>query len=163
MKSALLGICFIIGCFLVQGIAQADHTFKGATVCKMCHSKQYIKWQSVDHSKALSVLTGANATNAVCLKCHTTTTGSTESVGCERCHGAGSDYMKINVMKDYKTAVANGLNDLRTADGTAMDKDKAKTLCLQCHGTDHADNPNAKPFDFDAAWDKIKHDKASLN
>jgi hypothetical protein len=32
--------------------------------------------------------------------------------------------------------------------------DAVKTWCLTCHA-----NAHNKPFDFAAAWDKIKHDK----
>lgn len=110
-----------------------------------------------------------------CLKCHSTaydhketlaknlkvrkSTGKPyltveEGVSCESCHFAGSDYKRKKIMKDEKLAIENGLNP------------EPKKMCQKCHNDE---SPFWDParyklaggktagFDFDQAWEKIKH------
>lgn len=65
---------------------------------------------------------------------------------CEVCHGPGSAYRKLSIMQDRAKAAKNGLV-LYNADAGAI-----QAHCLKCH-----QNPHGNPFDFRAAWDKIKH------
>jgi YVTN family beta-propeller protein len=96
----------------------------------------------------------------VCLKCHTTayylsrasrssdelSGGSMdvisiyEGVGCEACHGAGSNYYPEAIMRDERSAKAAGL------------KEVTKQTCLGCH-----ENAHNKPFDYDEALKQIAH------
>ena len=92
-----------------------------------------------------------------CLKCHTTHAflGSdvvvnakgkyvdAEGVGCEACHGPGSDYKSKKVMKDSAAAKAAGLM-----------MEKTEEHCVQCH---NEESPTFKGFDFAARWEEIKH------
>jgi YVTN family beta-propeller protein len=85
-----------------------------------------------------------------CLKCHATGGGPgaavaktydlMEGVGCESCHGAGSEYASEAVMTDRLGARKAGLKPV-TAE-----------TCLACHRSTHE-----KPFDFAAAKGKIAH------
>jgi len=52
-------------------------------------------------------------------------------VQCEACHGAGSDYKKMSIMKDREKAVANGLEI------------PSQATCNGCHtGDDHSKSVN---------------------
>jgi hypothetical protein len=66
----------------------------------------------------------------------------TEGVSCESCHGPGSLYKSMTVMKSREKSIEKGLI-LPT-----------KEVCIKCH---NEDNPFYKPFDFDAAVAKITH------
>jgi hypothetical protein len=57
----------------------------GANKCKMCHKLQYTSWSTTAHAKR------------------------TPPLDCESCHGAGSEYKAISVMKDPAKAKAAGL------------------------------------------------------
>jgi len=126
-------------------------------------------WQKSNHALAYKTLEGADAAKIAkekglkkpanespeCLKCHVPTTGVDKSlltpsydtkdgVQCETCHGPGSDYKSITVMKDRDKAIAAGL---------LIDKDDPK-LCVKCH---NADSPTYKKFVYKDFWAKIKH------
>jgi len=150
----------------------------GAEKCGMCHKKdadgnQLKVWKESKHataftalkSEAATKLAGGDATkNAECLKCHTTGYGSDASlndakfnpedgVQCEACHGAGSEYKNMKIMKDRKAAVENGL--VEWADDKAIE-----TMCLTCHDTKNkpAGHPAAE-FKFAEYHAKIAHKK----
>lgn len=64
----------------------AEPTAVGAEKCaKMCHKVEYTSWLESKHAKAA------------------------EKTECEACHGNGSEYMKLSVMKDPAKAKAAGL------------------------------------------------------
>ena len=142
----------------------------GTLTCAACHKGpamgyQFSKWRMSDHASACAVLASDHAyeiakeqglkdapqTSQECLKCHTTAyhqpaKGVVESyslyegVGCEACHGAGSDYYPEAIMRDPRAAKAAGL------------KEVTPQTCLGCH-----ENAHGKPFDFDEAMKKIAH------
>ena len=57
-----------------------------------------------------------------CLKCHATgASADMPGVQCESCHGPGSDYKSMKVMKDHEASLAAGL----------VIPDEA--TCLTCH------------------------------
>jgi DNA-directed RNA polymerase subunit M/transcription elongation factor TFIIS len=150
-------------------IAQ-DYTYVGALKCKMCHNSeksgfQYKIWSESLHAKALSSLSSpksleyAKANNitdpskdAKCLKCHSTagsvnadkieTLTVAEGVSCESCHGPGSAYKSMNIMKNHDMALKNGLIV------------PTKEVCEKCH---NKENPFYIPFDFEANKAKIAH------
>jgi hypothetical protein len=148
----------------------------GAAKCKMCHiskkrGAQYTKWQAGPHASAMEVLKSDEAKAVAkkagldcdpaecpkCLKCHVTafdapasakaaTFSPDEGVGCEACHGPGSLYKSMKVMK----ALAAGTQDAKAVAFLAGDK---KT-CLTCH---NEESPTYKPFDYEKAWGEIAH------
>jgi YVTN family beta-propeller protein len=85
-----------------------------------------------------------------CLKCHVTGGGPgapvaktydlMEGVGCESCHGAGSEYVPEPVMRDRAGAARAGLRPV------------TERTCLACHASAHG-----KPFSFAAAKARIAH------
>ena len=149
-----------------------DAKYIGAAKCaKMCHKakskgNQYGAWQEAAHSKAYQTLASeksqaiakekgiADAQNASeCLKCHVTaytepdeakaaTYKIEDGVNCESCHGAGSNYAKLSIMKDHEKSLANGMVD--------PDKD----ICIKCH---NEESPTYKEFNYEEAIKKIAH------
>jgi hypothetical protein len=168
-KKVMLALCSLILTGNVL-IAQ-DAKYVGAATCKMCHNsptkgEQYNKWSESSHSKALASLSSAAALEyakkngiadpakeAKCLKCHSTyasvdksLVGSLkedEGVSCESCHGPGSLYKAMNVMKDTTLAKTKGMI-MPTA-----------STCIKCHTEEG--NPFYKPFDFATFEPKIAH------
>lgn len=123
----------------------------GVRICATCHKGpamgyQFSKWRMSAHAMAYAVLGTGKAyeiaksedlkedprTSKACLKCHTTayhelSGGSMdiisvyEGVGCEACHGAGSNYYPEAIMRDGRAAKAAGL------------KEVTRQTCLGCH------------------------------
>ena len=165
-KSALVIGLFFIG-FLLHS---QDFKYVGAQKCKMCHNseekgKQFTKWTESLHSKAFATLQGPEAMKygkehniadpskePKCLKCHATAAGvdatliagltMEEGVSCETCHGPGSAYKSIPVMKDQAQSIKNGLIV------------PTEALCKKCH---NPESPNYKTFDFATFSAKIAH------
>lgn len=154
----------------------AQHSYVGANTCGMCHKsekagQQLSIWQNSKHAEAYKLLQTEKAdkiakekgfeTKAVetpeCLKCHASGYNVDASmlekkfsvedgVQCETCHGPGSDYKSMKVMKNKEDAVANGL----------VLYEKPEELCITCH---NAESPTFVEFDFATMWAKIKHNK----
>jgi hypothetical protein len=128
---------------------------------------QWKIWSESPHARAFETLGSAESKKIaadlglgdpqkepVCLKCHTTraSLGSdvaisdssdysdAEGVGCEACHGPGSDYKSRKVMLDPAAARAAGLILNRG--------------CRQCH---NQQSPTFKQFDYESQWVEIAH------
>lgn len=157
-------MCAAACVFLAHLFAQ-EFTHVGAEKCKICHrtdaqGKQFPIWEESGHAKSFQALTSDEAKaaqadapdNPQCLKCHSPLAAKAaelkeEGVTCEVCHGPGSAYKTMTVMKNIDDAVAKGLV-------TYGSEDAIKKHCMTCHEKAHD-----KPFDFAAAWEKIKHKK----
>mgnify|MGYP003572420152 FL=1 len=152
--------------------AMADNSYIGVDGCKMCHKKektgdQFGKWSAGPHAGAYATLATDAAKEAAaaagiegnpqeaaeCLKCHVTAAGVDaamldkkykieDGVGCESCHGAGSEYKSMKVMKDHEAAVAAGLAVI------------SEEVCTACH---NEASPTFKGFDFAEYSAKIAH------
>ncbi len=168
IKKSLL----IIGLVLFMGgaLSAQDYKYIGAVKCKMCHNKpdkgeQYNKWKAAPHANSMKTLAGevsmsyakangiADPTKeASCIACHSTAGAIDasvnsgvkveEGVSCESCHGPGSVYKNMAIMKSREKSMEKGL--------ILPDK----SVCIGCHNDK---NPFHKPFDFDAASAKIAH------
>jgi len=168
MKKVLIPAVFIIGGIFALAAVGQNFTCVGAQKCQICHrtenqGQQYPIWEKSNHSKSFAALNTPQAASAaqalgvkdptndpLCLKCHAPLFDKApdlkaEGVSCEVCHGPGSEYKKLSIMKNKDEAVKNGLKPYANADA-------AKAWCLTCHEKAHG-----KSFDFAAAWDKIKH------
>ena len=140
----------LIACFIVVGFCSlasaADATYIGVDKCgKICHKVEYKSWGTLKHANAFDKLKGDETSNAECLKCHATG-GSAEMPGvqCESCHGPGSAYKSMKVMKDHDAAIAAGLAIPNEA------------TCVACHtGAPH----DQKPFDFATMQEGGIHEK----
>ena len=178
MKTLTLIVMALALTSVVSMAAAPTHDYVGVKVCAMCHrtpknGEQFQKWEASKHSQAFKVLLTPEAAKiaeakgikgkpseaAECLECHVTAYDApaamlgpkfdkTDGVQCETCHGAGKDYMKMNIMKDQKLAVANGLVLLSVKDGSAEKK------CETCH---NKKSPTFKSFDFSKMWPQIAH------
>lgn len=152
---------FLIACFLLflggTYMNAQDYEYIGAAKCKMCHNKpstgaQYKIWSESKHAHAMESLKGDEKNDPKCLKCHSTAAAADqdlvatikveEGVSCESCHGPGSKYKSMSIMKDKDKAIANGLiiPDAKT--------------CTKCH---NEESPNFKGFNFDEYFKKIAH------
>ena len=152
--------------------AQEAKYIGSAKCARMCHKgerkgKQWELWQSRKHAGAFETL-GTDESKAIakkkgitedpqkadqCLRCHVTAFGVKkelveptctydEGVGCEACHGPGSRYRKLSVMKDHEKAIAAGLVEQNEA------------VCTRCH---NEESPTYKPFKYDEEVKKIAH------
>ena len=150
---------------------EGANQYVGVKKCKTCHKaeakgNQFGKWSEASHSKAFEVLASEAAiaigtekgidnpqTSDQCLKCHVTAFAAaaeakaesfdqTEGVGCEACHGAGSGYKKMKIMKDHDAAVAAGLTVI------------TEETCTGCH---NEESPTFKEFNFEEAKAAIAH------
>ena len=117
-----------------SALAEAP-VYMGAKFCRTCHSSadkdRYHRWLESRHANTFDALKGAEMTDSRCLSCHTTgydqaiseksTRKDLRGVQCEACHGPGSLYKSMKVMKDPELARANGLWDV------------TRDVCLKCH------------------------------
>ena len=169
MKKAFLVLLIVLATVAIAVLLMAqDRKYVGASACKLCHKaelqgRQYVIWQESAHARsfaALSTEAGAAvakdmgvadpAASPHCLGCHAPLADKSpelkaEGVTCEVCHGAGSAYKKLNIMQDRDKAARNGLTVY--ADASAV-----QASCLACHESAHG-----TVFDFDKAWEAVKH------
>jgi hypothetical protein len=159
-----------------SGAAQgkAANKYVGVKTCSMCHKattgNQFAIWQKTKHSGAYNTLKTPKADEIAkakglkkpaadspeCLECHVVNADAAmadktfdmkDGVQCEVCHGAGSAYKAMPIMKDKAKAIAAGLTEYK--DAAAIE-----AKCKSCH---NEKSPTKKVFDFKTAWESIKH------
>lgn len=144
-----------------------------------CHKsesqgQQYQIWQNSKHSQAFKTLQTPLADSTAllrgfstpaaetpqCVKCHVlgkdlvpeeleATFDKADGVQCETCHGPGSEYKKLTIMKDKDLATQNGL----------VIHNEGELWCITCH---NQESPFFKGFGYDEMWAKIKHPKPTV-
>ncbi|MFH1195626.1 MAG: cytochrome c family protein [bacterium] len=161
---------------IIQADDPPKFGFEGAEKCGMCHKKdadgaQLIKWQKSKHANAYKTLLseeankismekyGKKAVEAEeCLKCHASGYDVDKAllgkkfkvedgVQCETCHGPGSEYQAMKVMKVREDAVKNGLHVWK-------DEAEIEKMCLTCH---NSESPTFKEFKFKEQYAQIVH------
>lgn len=160
------------GLVLSAGTSLAEeHSYIGATGCKMCHGAktgdQWTQWLESGHAKAYETLKSEASAKIVadkgltgnaweigeCLSCHVTAHGVDaarlgkkytveEGVGCESCHGPGSDYKALKVMQSREASIAAGMIV------------PTEETCKTCHNDK---SPTFKGFDFATMLPKVAH------
>ncbi|MBI4549166.1 MAG: cytochrome c family protein [Ignavibacteriae bacterium] len=160
-------------------MGQAENKYVGVKACAMCHKtekqgNQLAIWQKSKHAEAYKSLTTVKADSIAkargltksasespeCLKCHVIGyDGSADlldknydykdGVQCETCHGAGSGYKTLAIMKDKAKSVAAGLQLYK-------DDAEIEKFCVTCHNDK---SPMYKGFKIKEMWGKIKHPK----
>lgn len=149
--------------------------YVGVKKCKVCHKQekygnQYSRWLESKHSKAYETLASEEAKkiakekgiedpqkNGDCLKCHVTafnvsqdlkmeTFTLEEGVSCEACHGPGSEYKKLNVMKKLTAG------EIEPASVGLQEPNEEN--CKGCH---NEESPTYKEFDFEKFKAEIDH------
>lgn len=132
--------------------------YVGSETCRTCHPTAYAAWEKTRHFQAWDTLVKAEADPKRygwpvthypdCVSCHVVGFGEQTgfvsyedtpqlaAVGCERCHGPGSDHM-----------ASGGTKKLGIHGGAA-----ASVLCTQCH--DFEQSPD---FLYSNKWPLIQH------
>jgi len=150
-------------------------SYVGYKKCKPCHLGSKIGaqskiWEAGSHANAYAELASEQSLelakklqmkeepqkSAECLSCHVTAYGVADSlkmdvtleegVSCEACHGPGSDYYPMKVMK----ALRAGTQDPKEVGLW----DPNEELCVTCH---NKKSPTYKPFTFAKAVQAIAH------
>jgi YVTN family beta-propeller protein len=151
--------------------------FVGSAQCAKCHQGAGFGYQQclmllAAHSKAYATLALPESKEiarlsgipqepqqaAMCLGCHATGSDAEEwekddtfhvedGVQCEKCHGAGSEYMEEKIMTNPEAARAAGLLMPQKSD------------CMNCHKVkgSHVAVLKVKKYDVDEAWEVLKH------
>jgi hypothetical protein len=128
----------------------------GSDACQSCHAAEHATWSKSRHAAALASLESAGrASDADCLRCHTTGFGreggfpsdgvakehpDLARVGCESCHGPGGDHVAEDAPK-RGTILSLGDN---------CDSCVILQICGSCH-----DDANDPGFEFEVL-DKIE-------
>ncbi len=120
--------------------------YTGSESCKTCHEYEYEKWSQKAHARAYATLERVGSQlDPECVTCHVVgmeyesgfvseqKTGHMKNVGCENCHGPGSEH-------------------IRTAGNTALKGPKSG--CIDCHTPDHSGGYAGNEGDF---LEKIVH------
>lgn len=123
-----------------------DLEYTGSKSCKPCHGYEYEAWSSKAHAKAFSTLEQVNSQyDPECVVCHVVgmnyesgfisqqQTGHLINVGCENCHGPGSEHI-LNAGEVELT--------------------EPKSTCLDCHTPEHSGDYAGNE---EAFMEKIKH------
>ena len=148
----------------------------GTEACGKCHKsekqgKQLIIWKESIHAGAYKTLLSEDAIKIAkemgfdklphelveCLVCHASGYDVDnerlevgfkieDGVQCETCHGAGSEYKKLSIMKDIEKAKENGL----------IVHTEKEAFCTGCH---NSESPTFKSFNYEEMWSKIAHKK----
>ena len=128
-------------------------------------------WQNTKHSLAFKTLQTPEADKIAkekgfntpaaetpqCVKCHVLGKDidaseleagfkKEDGVQCETCHGPGSEYKKLSIMKDREKSKENGL----------IIHTEREAFCTGCH---NSESPTFKSFNYDEMWAKIQHPK----
>jgi len=135
----------------IPGVAPTA-TYVGSASCKTCHTEAHKIWENSAHARAFETLVKKDAdADPHCIQCHTVGFGrptgyrrplggeSLTDVGCESCHGPGSEH------------VAHYLHGKQTSF-------KFRPLgpgdCKSCHYGEFS-----RPFDWEEFWPSIRHGK----
>lgn len=167
-------ILFLTFFISIPIFSQNGFGYIGVEPCAICHKtekqgSQLSIWKESKHSRAFETLKSERSANIIkekgiltpatespeCLKCHASGYNVDASligkkfkiedgVQCETCHGPGSEYKDIRVMKDRALAIQKGLKV----------HENIEAFCLTCH---NSESPTYIGFNFDEAWEKIKH------
>ncbi len=148
----------------------------GTKACGMCHNKekdgaQLKIWENSRHAKAYETLNSQEANKISnelygkkaieadeCLICHASgfdvdaaLIGKKfkleDGVQCESCHGPGSEYKSLKIMKDREQSVANGLKIYSS-------EAEVEKFCITCH---NEESPTYVAFNFKEMWQQISH------
>lgn len=167
-KKKMLWLVILAALAVIAYVAIAgDHAYVSGAKCKACHKiakggEVWQVWEASDHAAAFASLDAekGETEDPSCLKCHATgygdggyEPGQTEvdftGVQCEACHGAAADYRMTHTKEESR--------EMAYAEQGLM-KPNEET-CLQCHNEENPNQPE-EPWDYEAMWEKIKHEIA---
>lgn len=177
----LVGFAAVPAVLATLYAAPKKPVYVGVRVCAGCHTgvkigNQYSIWLHSKHSQAYAVLAKPEGLemaklsglrtlpqdSAICLGCHATSWNAEEwekdatfhiedGVQCEGCHGPGSEYASLEVMKDRQAAMKAGLR--------LPDRD----YCVNCHieKGSHVAVTKRPPVDLEKGWQQLFHPLAA--
>ncbi len=111
-----------------RGIVRDDGLFSvvGSAACRTCHRSLFRAWEASPHAGSAAELTLEQTFDPECAPCHVPDADAFEAgVGCEACHGPGSEYTALDVMIDDLKRRAAGLQP-------------AVGNCALCHNPGHS-------------------------
>ncbi len=136
---------------MVPGVRQTV-SFTGSDACAKCHATAFKAWKSSSHADAFATLVHEKAdADPNCIGCHTVGFGTPNGyrsefararlvdVGCESCHGPGSQHV---AQHESGGSVTFKFRPLGAGD------------CQKCHHGEFS-----RPFVWDKFWPKIAHGK----
>jgi len=131
-----------------RGVDRATATYVGAETCAGCHPTEAAVWSTSAHAHARDTLVADDqGYDPSCLRCHVTgmmhpggftsvrDTPQLEHIGCESCHGPGSDHVSA-------PAAAPAYGDLP----------EGPEACVSCHTHD-----NSPDYRWEDYWPTIIH------
>lgn len=185
MHKYLTGAILLYCCFVLNiPAANAKHKFVGTEGCN-CHKVQITDWYLSEHGRAFETLKPGKKRRKKlkakldpekdyrkerkCQKCHTTgykkpggfvdveSSDDMTGVGCESCHGPGSEYRVLHDLK-AKTFTRD---DAKAAGAIYGSEDPA--VCTACHNekSGHFDKSAGKKYQFD--WKEALKDHESYH
>ncbi|MCM8533670.1 MAG: hypothetical protein NE330_21075 [Lentisphaeraceae bacterium] len=136
---------------LVPGVTPLAN-YVGTETCASCHTTSHEIWKNSPHAKAFKSLEASKSqSDPRCLKCHTVgfnepsgykrKFGETKlvNVGCESCHGPGSEHVKQRMSPEKALFKYRPLGE---------------GDCRTCHYGEFS-----RPFDWKTMWPTIQHQK----
>jgi hypothetical protein len=139
-----------------RDVLPTNADYVGSDACRSCHESEHATWAASPHAQAVATLSRAGKSdNADCLKCHTTgygrpggfpaeaaaeSHGDLARVGCESCHGPGSEHVR-----DGSAKIGNIVSLADKCDSCVI-----LQICGGCH-----DDANDPGFEFEVL-DKIE-------
>jgi 2',3'-cyclic-nucleotide 2'-phosphodiesterase (5'-nucleotidase family) len=158
---------------LQVAVKDVTPTYVGSDKCKACHSSAYDVWKTTPHSHAYQTLVDAKHPSnrqydAECIVCHTVGFGyqggfrdanqtpQLENVGCESCHGPGSEHVAHSKDKQWQELM-NVWRAPEDESAAAKTKrlDRIDQFCITCHDLDN--DVTWKDNAFPRKWKKIAH------
>ena len=134
---------------MVPGV-KATATYAGTQSCATCHATAVKAWQDSGHARAFATLVSFKAdADPNCIACHTVGFGTPSGyrrefgetklvdVGCESCHGPGSQHV------EQRRA---------GAEVTARFHPTGAGDCRKCHHGEFS-----RPFEYDKFWPLVAH------
>ena len=134
---------------MVPGV-KATATYAGTQSCATCHATAAKAWQGSGHARAFATLVSFKAdADPNCIACHTVGFGTASGyrrefgetklvdVGCESCHGPGSQHV------EQRRA---------GAEVTARFHPTGAGDCRKCHHGEFS-----RPFEYDKFWPLVAH------
>jgi len=186
MKSALILAALIIECACSGGLKAGEPEYVGSNKCKACHIKQYKSWETSRMAAAFEVLKAGKSieskkaqgldpdidytTKDKCLSCHTTGFGkpggfenvektpNLVGVGCESCHGPGSEYIKQDLM-----SLQNKDHSFESVRNAGLIYPPTGETCISlCHNENSPFINKDQKFDFEEKKDQGIHESLPL-
>ncbi len=139
---------------VIQGAVPAA-SYLGSEACAGCHPSAYASWRKTQHAHAFDSLVRKDSdADPSCINCHVMGFGEPSGyrrslkgerlvhVGCESCHGPGSEHVTARVSVVPGEEVFQKMRPVGPG------------FCVQCHHGEFS-----RPFRYEEFWPLIEHGK----